>query len=184
MENTHRAPQGLSGGVFVGSSRVYLGDPPVPVWGQSFTGATGVIIQSATRWSWHTQLGAEQHFIMAVAFGQLWQTMALPVTGTRETKWLAAGFGRQLVTGKREERLGTPLRGFTSPQKIIWALFSGGKRIYCQSQQVWLTWGGQFSFLSIVFQILLSSERQAFRAKALRFRSTSSYGFSFSVGMM
>lgn len=47
---------------------------------------------------------------MAVAFGQLGQTMALPVTGTGETKGLAAGFGRQLVTGKREERLGTPLR--------------------------------------------------------------------------
>lgn len=40
-----------------------------------------------------------------------------------------------------------------------------------------LTWGGELSFLSMVQDLLVSN----FRPKILRFRSTSSYGFSFSV---
>lgn len=40
-----------------------------------------------------------------------------------------------------------------------------------------LTWGGELSFLSMVQDLLVSN----FRPKLLRFRSTSSYGFSFSV---
>lgn len=51
-----------------GSSGVYLGDPPVPVWGQGVSGATEAF-QQATRWRWYTQLREKQHFIMAVAFG-------------------------------------------------------------------------------------------------------------------
>lgn len=98
MENKDNALQGVNVGVCVGSGCVYLGDPPVPVWGQRITGATEAIIQQATRWSWYTPLGEKQHFIMAVAFGQLWQPVALPVAGTREAKGLATGFGRQLVT--------------------------------------------------------------------------------------
>lgn len=40
-----------------------------------------------------------------------------------------------------------------------------------------LTWGGELSFLSMVQDLPVSN----FRPKLLRFRSTSSYGFSFSV---
>lgn len=40
-----------------------------------------------------------------------------------------------------------------------------------------LTWGGELSFLSMVQDLFVSN----FRPKLLRFRSTSSYGFSFSV---
>lgn len=36
---------------------VYLGDPPVPVWGQGFTGSTKAIIQQAAMWGGYTQLG-------------------------------------------------------------------------------------------------------------------------------
>lgn len=43
-----------------------------------------------------------------------------------------------------------------------------------------LTWGGELSFLSIVQDLFDSN----FRPKLLRFRSTSSYGFSFSVEKM
>lgn len=96
-ENTVRALQGLR----VGSSLVYLGDPPVPVWGQGITGATEAIIQEATGWRWYSQLGEKQHFIMAVAFGQLWHPVALPVTWARQAKGLATGFRRQL---SRENR--------------------------------------------------------------------------------
>lgn len=46
--------------------------------------------------------------------------------------------------------------------------------------RLYLTCGGELSFLSMVGQDLLLSN---FRPKLLRFRSTSSYGFSFSVEM-
>lgn len=45
------------------------------------------------------------------------------------------------------------------------------------------TCGGEFAFLSMVLQDLLLSSRPGFRPKLFRFRSTSSYGFSFSAGM-
>lgn len=45
------------------------------------------------------------------------------------------------------------------------------------------TWGGEFAFLSMVLQDLLLCSRPGFRPKLFRFRSTSSYGFSFSAGM-
>lgn len=96
-ENTVKAIKGLSVGVCVGSGSVYLGDPPVPVWGQGITGATEAIIQQTTRWGWYTK----QHFIVAVALGQLCYAVALSVRWTREAKGLTAGFGRQLVRENR-----------------------------------------------------------------------------------
>lgn len=93
-----KALRGLSVGVCVGSSAVYLGDPPVPVWGQGVTGATEAVVQQAARRGRYAQL--KQHFVVAVAFGQLWHPVAVPVAGTGEAKGLAAGFGRQLVREK------------------------------------------------------------------------------------
>lgn len=93
-----KALRGLSVGVCVGSSAVYLGDPPVPVWGQGVTGAAEAVVQQAARRGRYAQL--KQHFVVAVAFGQLWHPVAVPVAGTGEAKGLAAGFRRQLVREK------------------------------------------------------------------------------------
>lgn len=45
--NTLGAQRGLSSGVFVQSTSVYLGDPPVPAGRQAITGAAEIIIQQA-----------------------------------------------------------------------------------------------------------------------------------------
>lgn len=103
--NTVGALRGLNVGVFVQFRSVYLGDPPVPVWGQGIGCATEAIIQQAARWRRYTNLGEKQHFVVAVAFGQLWHPMAFPVARSRQVKGLTAGLGRQLVTEKRKQQV-------------------------------------------------------------------------------
>lgn len=95
--------------VCLGSSGVYLGDPPVPAGRQGIAGAAEIIIQQATGGCWDSNLGNEQHFIVAVALGKLRHLVALPVAWTGEVKRLATGFGRQLpVVTKKREQSGTP----------------------------------------------------------------------------
>lgn len=74
---------------------MYLGDLPVPVRSQSVAAA---VVQQAARRRGHAQL--QQHFVVAVALGQLRHAVAVSVSGAGEAKRLAAGFGRQLARGE------------------------------------------------------------------------------------